>query len=83
MRRLSGVAGRSAAGATDAASEAVLCRAMTYTAEAAYQAGGLSDDPAVGAWLRGDVPGLESLAREGDRTATALRELLRGLSAAS
>lgn len=76
-RALAALALARAAGATDAASEAVLCRAMTYTAEAAYQAGGLSDDPAVGAWLRGDVPGLESLAREGDRTARWLRDVAR------
>ncbi len=73
-RALAALALARAAGATDAASEAVLCRAMTYTAEAAYRAGGLSDDPAVGAWLRGDVPGLEVLVRDGDRTARWLRD---------
>lgn len=73
-RSLAALALLRAGGAPDAASEAVLCRAMTYTAEAAHRAGALSEDPAVGAWLRGDAQGLEAQVRDGDRTARWLRD---------
>ncbi len=74
-RALAALAVARAAGSADAGAEALLCKAMTYTAEASHRAAPLaSTDPAVHAWVTGDGEALGSLADGRDPLARLLAD---------
>jgi hypothetical protein len=66
-----------AAGSPDPVGEAILCHAMTYTAEARARAAGLAPaHRAVRAWVADDLAALRSLAGHGDGAARHLSDAL-------